>query len=99
MGLFQKIKNDLSLFAKNAAGRGDLFTKVKTLARKGDNSIGRIGNFLINTTKSLGVLKPISATLQSGVNAIHNARVNGINNLERAIKEPISEIHNQNVYA
>ena len=102
MGLFTKISQGAQKLYKNATGSNGIFNKFTTGARKTDNTIQRVGNFLLPLADKIGM----SGTLQSGLNEIHNARqyinneVNNVKNgLERSVKAPISSIQTQNMYS
>ncbi len=87
--LFRKIEDGAKYFTK--MGNTDkLFRKISNTGRKIDNSVARVGNFLINTSNSLG-LNPISSAIKKGVDIVHSTR----NNLEKAIKEPIGDVRKE----
>jgi hypothetical protein len=92
--LFKKVDSNSSIFQK-VAGRGDIFQKVKTILRKADNSVARVGNFLVNTGHQLG-LDPLANQLKGVVNNIHNSRVGISNSLEKSVRGNINEIHKDN---
>lgn len=101
-GFFKKIGQGASKLFKNATGNNGIFKKTTDALRKTDNSIQRVGNFLLPLADRIGM----SGSLQSGLNTIHgyrqqiNDEVNNVKNgLERAVKAPISSIQNQNMYS
>jgi len=85
MKLFTKNSGISKLFTKN--GSKDLFQKIPTLARKADNTVIRVGNFLSTSARSLG-LHPVADAIDSGVNTVHEIR----NNLEKSAKTPLNEL-------
>jgi hypothetical protein len=89
--MFKKLSDVPKLFNKISSNKNVIFRKAMNTGRQIDNSVARVGHFLTNTANSLG-LRPIGSAIQSGVNAVHNIR----NNLEKAIKAPISEIRHSN---
>ena len=88
MSFFNKIgQGARTLFNKVGGNDGSFFRKVGNTARKVDNSIARVGNFLASSANSMG-LNPVAGMINAGTNAAHQIR----NNLERSIKAPISNI-------
>jgi hypothetical protein len=101
MKLFSKLSQNAQKLYKNSMGQNGIFNKITTGTRKLDNSLQRVGNFLLPLSQKVGM----GGVLQAGLNEIHNARhyindeVNNVKNgLERAVKAPISSIHNHNMY-
>jgi len=99
---FKKLGADAGKLYRNAVGSKGIFNKVTTIGRKADNTIQRVGNFLLPLADRVGM----SGTLQSGLNTIHgyrqqiNDEVNNVKNgLERAVKAPMSSIQMQNQYS
>ena len=90
MKLFSKNTGIQKLFNKGG-NTGNYFNKVSTLARQGDNSVARVGNFLSSSARSIG-LHPFASVIDHVVNTAHDIR----NNLEKSIKAPISEIRHYN---
>jgi hypothetical protein len=89
MNLFQKLGEAPKMFSK-LYNDPHLFRKVTNTARKVDNSIARVGNFLVNTAKNIG-LGGFAPAITGVTNAVHRVR----NGLEKAIKAPISEIKHE----
>ena len=102
MSFFKKVSQGTTKLFKNATGEKGIFNKLTSGARKFDNSIQRVGNFLLPFADKIGM----SGTLQSGLNQIHNTRkyindeVNQVRDgLERSVKAPINSIQTQNMYS
>ncbi len=91
MNLFSKLSEAPKLFSK-LVNDPHLFRKVGNTARKIDNSIARVGSFLVNTAKNVG-LGGFAPAISGVTNAVHKVR----NGLERAIKSPINEVQ-QDLY-
>jgi hypothetical protein len=89
--LFRKVKNTSRLFGK-VLQDPNLFRKISNTARKTDNSMARIGNFLVDTANQFG-LSPVASGIKNVVNGTHIIR----NNLEKAVRAPIGQVQN-NVY-
>ena len=89
--LFRKVKNTSRLFGKILQDP-NLFRKVTNTARKTDNSMARIGSFLVDTANQFG-LSPVASGIKNVVGGAHGIR----NNLEKAIRTPIGQIQS-NVY-
>lgn len=88
MTWFQKLSSKATkLFNKSGANNPNFLRKVGNTARKTDNSIARVGNFLANTAHSMGY-NDVGDTINSVTNKIHDLR----NNLEKAIKTPIGDV-------
>jgi hypothetical protein len=85
MKLFTKNNSKSRLFSKD--GTSNLFNKLSEYARKGDNTVARVGNFLSSSARTLG-FHPVGNIIDSGVKSVHDFR----NNLEKSIKAPISEV-------
>ncbi len=92
--LFRKIEDGAKYFTK-MGNTNTLFRKIENTGRKIDNSVARVGNFLINTSKSLGLPNPVASTIQQGVNLVHNTRTGIKNNLEKAIHAPLSDVRKE----
>ena len=98
---FKKVGSDAGKLYRNAVGSRGIFNKVTTIGRKADNTIQRVGNFLLPLADKVGLSDP----LRLGLNTIHgyrqqfNDQVNNVKNgLERAVKSPMSSIQMQNQY-
>ena len=101
VSFFNKVSQNAQKLFKNATGSNGIFKKTTDALRKGDNTIQRVGNFLLPLADKIGM----SNVLQSGLNTVHGYRqqisdeVNNLKNgLERAVKAPISDIQEQNMY-
>ena len=99
MSLFNKIGQGANRLFNKATGKNGIFNKFNDYARKTDNSIQRVGNFIRPISTHFG-LEPM---VKTGLNTIHNLRMNAVNTsndlrngLERAVKAPINQINNQN---
>jgi hypothetical protein len=92
MNLFQKLGEAPKLFSK-MYNDSTLFRKIGNTARKIDNSVARVGDFLVNTAKNIG-LGGFAPAITGVTNAIHKVR----NGLERAIKAPIGQIRQNNFH-
>ncbi len=86
MNLFSKLYEAPKMFSK-LINDPTLFRKVGNTARKIDNSIARVGNFLVGTAKNIG-LGAFAPAINDVVNKVHNVR----SSLEKAIKAPVNEI-------
>jgi hypothetical protein len=87
--LFQKIGHGVSkLFTKQ--GTRNLFNKVSEVARKADNSVAKVGAFLVPTARHFGL-----GTVANGISGVVNSSNAVRNNLEKAIKDPMSKIREQ----
>jgi hypothetical protein len=89
--LFSKLYEAPKLFSK-FVNDPSLFRKVGNTARKIDNSIARVGNFLVGTAKNIG-LGGFAPAITDVVDRVHKVR----NGLEKAINAPIDEVR-QDVY-
>jgi hypothetical protein len=85
MKLFTKNNGMTKLFSKD--GGKTLFQKIGDHARKVDNTVTRVGNFLSSSARTLG-FNPIGDIIDRGVKTVHNIR----NNLEKSIKAPLNDI-------
>jgi hypothetical protein len=93
MKLFNKISSNANrLFNKAKADSPSLYRKFTNTIRKIDNSVGRVGNFLSNTSKDLGLPSVLHENVDKLVGGVHNTRKVLHNNLEKAIHEPLSKI-------
>jgi hypothetical protein len=99
--LFKKVGSDAGKLFRNAVGSRGIFNKVTTIGRKADNTIQRVGNFLLPLADKVGLSDP----LRAGLNKIHgyrqqfNDQVNNVKNgLERAVNLPMGSIQMQNKY-
>jgi hypothetical protein len=90
MKLFTKNISNQRLFNKQGQ-QPTFFNKIGTLARQGDNTIARVGNFLSSSARSIG-LHPFAGAIDAGVKTVHDIR----NNLEKSIKNPVSELRHYN---
>ena len=88
MKLFTKNIGNNRLFNKTGDSP-NFFNKMGTLARQGDNTIARVGNFLSSSARSIG-LHPFATAIDSGVKMAHDLR----NNLEKSIKDPVNKLRN-----
>jgi len=99
MKLFNKISQGANRLFTKATKQDGLFDKFNEYARKADNSIQRVGNFIRPVAAQFG-LDPI---VKDGLNRIHDIRMKAVdtsnsirNGLERAVKAPINSINYQN---
>jgi phosphohistidine swiveling domain-containing protein len=90
MSLFKKLGEAPKLFSK-VFNDPTLFRKISNTARKIDNSVARVGNFLTSTAKNIG-LGSIAPRISGVTDAVHNIR----NGLEKAISAPINEVRQYN---
>ena len=95
MGLFQKIQHNAGRLFNKAMGSNGIFNKINTLARQGDNTVQRVGAFIRPIASKFGV----GGIVDGVVNRVHDVASqvrntnNSIrNNLERAVKAPMSDI-------
>jgi membrane-anchored protein YejM (alkaline phosphatase superfamily) len=99
MKLFNKLSNNAQkLFNKVSSEAPTIYRKFNNTVRKIDNSVGRVGNFIQNSSKDLGV--PIVGDhAKILTDKVHDFRL-GVNkttekiknNLEKAIHEPMNKI-------
>ena len=88
MSFFNKLASGAhKLFSKVGGHDPNFFRKVGNTARKIDNSVQRVGNFLASSATSLG-LHPIADAINGATASGHEIR----NNLERSIRAPINEV-------
>jgi hypothetical protein len=87
MKLFNKISEGASRLFNKIGNENNLFRKINNTARKIDNSVTKVGQFLVPTLNHFGY-HGIGSLIANGADSVHQIR----NNLEKAIKEPISDI-------
>ena len=99
MKFFNKVQQDASKLFNKAVGQNGIFNKVNELARKTDNSIQRVGNFIRPLAAQVG----FDGVVKSGLNRIHDMRMKGTdavntikNSLEKAVKAPMGQIMSTN---
>jgi len=88
MSFFHKLASGANkLFSKVGGNDPHFFRKVGNTARKVDNSVQRVGNFLASSATSLG-LHPLADAINGATSSVHEVR----NNLEKSIKAPINDV-------
>jgi hypothetical protein len=92
MKFFSKLSEAPKLFSK-LYNDPHLFRKIGNTARKIDNSVARVGHFLANTAKNVG-LGSLASPISTAVDTVHKVR----NGLEKAVKAPIGEVR-KGIYA
>ena len=95
MGLFRKVNSGIRMFSKTVSNP-NLFRKISNTARKVDNSILRVGSFLVSAGNSLpyGIGKPLSLLGKETAQTAHKLRLG----LEKAGARDLAKIKN-NIYA
>jgi hypothetical protein len=101
MKLFNKISGDVTkLFNKVNSSAPTLMRKFNNTIRKADNTVGRVGNFISNTSNQLGGPAIIGDTAKYVAGRVHDGRKQIMhteniikNNLEKAIHAPMKEIN------
>ena len=96
MSLFQKVQNNAGRLFNKAMSKNGIFNKINTLARQGDNTVQRVGHLLRPIASQFGVGDIVDGV----VNRVHdvashvrNTNQSIRNNLERAVKAPMSDIN------
>ena len=99
MGLFNKVSQGAGKLFTKAMGKNGVFNKVNEYARKADNSVQRVGNFIRPIANHFG----LGDVVKNGMNQVHNMRMQGTNavntiknGLERAVKAPMGDITRSN---
>jgi len=99
MKFFNKVSQDAGKLFNKSMGNNGIFNKVNEFARKTDNSIQRVGNFIRPIASQFG----LGDVVKNGLNQVHNLRLKGTsavnsirNGLERAVKAPINDINHSN---
>jgi hypothetical protein len=87
MKLFSKISEGATKLFNKIGNENHLFRKISNTARKVDNSVSRIGAFLVPTARNFGY-NGVASLISNGVDSVHQIR----NNLEKAIKQDPSDI-------
>jgi hypothetical protein len=87
MKLFSKISEGATKLFQKMGQENHLFRKISNTARKIDNSVAKVGRFLVPTAHRLG-FGSVGNFLSNGVDTVHAIR----NDLEKAIKDPVSDI-------
>ncbi len=87
MKLFSKISEGATKLFHKIGNENHLFRKISNTARKIDNTVAKVGRFLVPTANHFGY-HGIGSLISNGVDSVHQIR----NNLEKAIKEPVSDI-------
>ena len=96
MGLFQKIQNNAGRLFNKAMGSNGIFNKINTLARQGDNTVQRVGAFIRPIASKFGLGDVVSGVVNRVHDVANNIRSTNQsirNNLERAVKAPMSDIN------
>ena len=95
MKLFNKISQGATSLFNKSMGHNGIFNKVNEFARKADNSVQRVGNFIRPIATQFG----LGEVVKNGLNRVHDLRMQGTNavntirnGLERAVKAPMKEI-------
>jgi hypothetical protein len=87
MKLFSKISQGATKLFNKVTSDPNFMRKVSNTARKVDNSVMRVGDFLANTANTLG-FAPIGSAIRGGASAVHAIR----NDLEKTIRAPMGEV-------
>ena len=96
MGLFQKIQHNAGRLFNKAMGSNGIFNKINTLARQGDNTVQRVGHFIRPIASQFGLGDVVSGVVNRVHDVANNIRSTNQsirNNLERAVKAPMSDIN------
>ena len=95
MSFFNKMSNSAGRLFNKATSKGGIFDKVNVALRKGDNTVQRVGAFIRPIADKFGLgdvvggaVNKFSALATQGRDLNRDIR----NNLERAVKAPISDI-------
>ena len=85
MSLFSKVHAGATrLFQKVGGNDPHLWRKVSNTARKVDNSVTRVGNFLASSAHAIGAPRMVTDGALSVAGGVHAVR----NNLEKAVNTP-----------
>ncbi len=87
MKLFSKISEGATKLFNKIGNENHLFRKINNTARKIDNSVAKIGQFLVPTAHHFG-FHGAANLIANTADSVHAVR----NHLEKAIKEPVSDI-------
>jgi hypothetical protein len=97
MSFFNKMSNSAGRLFNKATSKGGIFDKVNVALRKGDNTVQRVGAFIRPIADQFGLgdvvggaVNKFSALATRGRDLNRDIR----NNLERAVKAPMSELQN-----
>ena len=95
MSFFNKIGNSAGRLFNKATSKGGIFDRVNVTLRKGDNTVQRVGAFIRPIADQFGLgdvvggaVNKFSALATQGRDLNRDIR----NNLERAVKAPMSDI-------
>ena len=96
MSLFQKVQNNAGRLFNKAMSKTGIFNKINTLARQGDNTVQRVGHFIRPIASQFGlgdVVSEVVNRVHDVASQVRNANNSIRNNLERAVKAPMSDIN------
>ena len=96
MSLFQKVQHNAGRLFNKAMSKNGIFNKINTLARQGDNTVQRVGHFIRPIASQFGLGDVVGGVVNRVHDVANNIRStnNSIrNNLERAVKAPMSDIN------
>ena len=96
MSLFQKVQHNAGRLFNKAMSKNGIFNKINTLARQGDNTVQRVGAFIRPIASKFGlgdVVGGVVNRVHDVANNIRSTNQSIRNNLERAVKAPMSDIN------
>ena len=96
MSLFQKVQHNAGRLFNKAMSKNGIFNKINTLARQGDNTVQRVGHFIRPIASKFGlgdVVGGVVNRVHDVANNIRSTNQSIRNNLERAVKAPMSDIN------
>ena len=96
MSLFQKVQHNAGRLFNKAMSKNGIFNKINTLARQGDNTVQRVGAFIRPIASKFGLGDVVSGVVNRVHDVANNIRSTNQsirNNLERAVKAPMSDIN------
>ena len=96
MSLFQKVQHNAGRLFNKSMGNNGIFNKINTLARQGDNTVQRVGHFIRPIASQFGLGDVVSGVVNRVHDVANNIRSTNQsirNNLERAVKAPMSDIN------
>jgi len=95
MSFFNKLGNSAGRLFNKATNKGGIFDKINVALRKGDNTVQRVGAFIRPIADQFGLgdvvggaVNKFSTLATKGRDLNRDIR----NNLERAVKAPMSDI-------
>ena len=97
--IFNKIQKGTNSFFNKFKGHS-IYNKAHEIARKADNTVKRVGHFLVPMANYVSPL--LGGQLQTGVNLVSRLR-QGVdrvtNNLERTVNGSMGDSANQELYS